>query len=35
MGWTYDEVLDLPADVYTVLVDELNELNREATAPKK
>ena len=25
MGWTYDELLDLPADVYAVLVDKLNE----------
>lgn len=28
MHWTYDELLDLPADVYAVLVEELN---REAT----
>jgi hypothetical protein len=25
MGWTYDELLDLPVDVYTVLVETLNE----------
>ena len=25
MGWTYDDVLDLPVDVYSVLVDALNE----------
>ena len=25
MGWTYDELLDLPVDVYTVLVDALNQ----------
>ena len=24
MGWTYDELLDLPVDVYTVLVDTLS-----------
>ena len=24
MGWTYDDLLDLPADVYAVLVDQLN-----------
>ena len=24
MGWTYDEVLDLPVDVYALLVDTLN-----------
>jgi len=24
MGWTYDDLLDLPADVYQVLVDQLN-----------
>jgi hypothetical protein len=24
MGWTYDELLDLPAAVYDVLVDHLN-----------
>ena len=32
MGWTYDELLDLPTDVYSVLIDELN---REAAARKK
>ncbi len=25
MGWTYDELLDLPVDVYTVLVETLNQ----------
>jgi hypothetical protein len=25
MGWTYDELLDLPAVVYAVLVEQLNE----------
>lgn len=25
MHWTYDDVLDLPADVYDVLVDILNK----------
>lgn len=25
MGWTYDELLDLPVDVYSVLVDTLNQ----------
>lgn len=24
MHWTYEELLDLPVDVYAVLVDELN-----------
>lgn len=24
MGWTYDELLDLPVDVYTVLIEHLN-----------
>jgi len=24
MHWTYDDLLDLPADVYTVLVESLN-----------
>ena len=24
MGWTYDELLDLPVDVYTVLVEQLS-----------
>jgi len=24
MGWTYDELLDLPVDVYAVLVEALN-----------
>jgi hypothetical protein len=24
MGWTYDELLDLPVDVYSVLVETLN-----------
>jgi len=25
MGWTYDELLDLPVDVYMELVASLNE----------
>ena len=25
MGWTYDELLDLPVDVYAELIDALNE----------
>jgi len=25
MGWSYDEVLDLPVEVYTVLVEELSK----------
>jgi hypothetical protein len=25
MGWTYDELLDLPVDVYAELVTALNE----------
>jgi len=25
MGWTYDELLELPVDVYGVLVDELSK----------
>ena len=25
MGWTYDDLLDLPADVYEVLVASMNE----------
>jgi hypothetical protein len=24
MGWTYDELLDLPVDIYTVLIEHLN-----------
>jgi hypothetical protein len=28
MRWTYDDVLDLPVDVYEVLVDELRERAR-------
>jgi len=24
MHWTYDELLDLPAEIYAVLVDEVN-----------
>ena len=31
MHWTYDELLELPADVYAVLVDDLN---REAEKTK-
>ena len=25
MGWTYDDLLDLPVDVYSVLVESLNQ----------
>jgi len=25
MGWTYDELLDLPVDVYVLLVDTLSQ----------
>jgi hypothetical protein len=25
MGWTYDELLALPVDIYSELVDALNE----------
>lgn len=25
MGWTYDELLDLPVDVYSVLVESLSQ----------
>ena len=25
MGWTYDDLLDLPVDVYAVLVESLNQ----------
>jgi hypothetical protein len=32
MGWTYPDLLDLPTDVYTVLIEELT---READARKK
>lgn len=32
MGWTYDELLDLPVEVYAVLVESLNE---EAERGKK
>lgn len=32
MHWTYDELLDLPAEIYAVLVDEVN---REASAQRK
>jgi hypothetical protein len=24
MGWTYDELLDLPVEVYSVLVESMN-----------
>ena len=32
MGWTYDELLDLPVDVYDVLIDTLQQ---EAAKAKK
>jgi hypothetical protein len=25
MGWSYDEVLDLPCHVYDILVEEINK----------
>jgi hypothetical protein len=25
MHWTYDDLLDLPADVYAVLIDQINQ----------
>jgi hypothetical protein len=28
MGWTYDDVRALPREVYTVLVDMLNQAER-------
>jgi hypothetical protein len=35
MGWTYDELLDLPADVYAVLVEEMNrELSAQQTTTR-
>jgi len=30
MHWTYDELQDLPSDVYDVLLTWLNEPDREA-----
>ena len=32
MGWTYDELLDLPIDVYDMLIETLNA---EAAKAKK
>jgi hypothetical protein len=29
MRWTYDELLELPADVYDVLVEEVAAANRD------
>jgi len=35
MHWTYDELLDLPAEIYAVLVDEVNrELAASQRAPQ-
>jgi hypothetical protein len=33
MHWTYDELLDLPAHVYTVLVELLNAEANALTPP--
>ena len=32
MGWTYEDLLQLPADVYDVLVEELERDAREREA---
>ena len=32
MGWTYDDLLDLPVDIYGVLVDALSQ---EAASRRK
>jgi hypothetical protein len=29
MGWTYDDVADLPADVYDILIDDLAKANQD------
>lgn len=29
MGWSYDDVLALPADVYAVLIEELAAMQEE------
>jgi hypothetical protein len=33
MHWTYDELLALPAHVYTVLIEHLNDEARALTPP--
>jgi hypothetical protein len=33
MGWTYDELLELPAYVYAVLVETLNDDARGQDGP--
>jgi hypothetical protein len=33
MHWTYDELLALPASVYTVLIESLNDEARALTPP--
>lgn len=35
MGWTLDEVLDLPAHYYDVLIDELNKDAARQTRPRR
>jgi hypothetical protein len=36
MHWSYDDLLDLPADVYAVLVEEINReaAGRSPSAPR-
>jgi hypothetical protein len=34
MHWTYDELLDLPAEVYAVLVEEVTREAADAHDPK-
>lgn len=31
MRWTYDDLLNLPVDVYDVLVEELNAMSRDGS----
>jgi hypothetical protein len=33
MHWTYDELLDLPAEVYAVLVEEVKREHAETGKP--
>ena len=33
MHWTYDDVLNLPADVYDILVEDLTKRSPEAEKP--
>ncbi len=35
MHWRYDDVLDLPADVYAVLIDELTREAKELEKPDR